>query len=60
MAGKPITWLRKQRPQALLPLGIAVVLVALALADRSLLGLEPPMLAVIAAVFAATSSIYMQ
>ena len=59
MALKPIAWLREQRPQALLLLGIAVVFVAMALADRSVLGLDPPMLAVLAAVFAATSSIYM-
>ena len=56
---KPIAWLTNLRPQSLLLLGLAVVLVGFALADRSLLGLETPMLAVLAAVFAAVSSVYL-
>lgn len=57
---KPIEWLRNQRPQVLLLLGLAAIFVGFALADRSIFGLEPPMLAVLAAVFAATSSIYLR
>lgn len=57
---KPIEWLRNQRLQVLLLLGLATIFVGFALADRSILGLEPPMLAVLAAVFAATSSIYLR
>lgn len=52
---KPISWLTDLRPQAQLLLGLAVVFVGFALAGRTLLGLEPPMLAVLAAVFAAVS-----
>lgn len=55
-----IEWMRKLRPQALVLLGLAVIFVGLALADMSILGLEPPMLAVLAAVFAASSSVYLK
>ena len=56
---KPIEWLRNQRLEGPLLLGLAAISVGFALADRSVLGFEPPMLAVLAAVFAATSSIYL-
>lgn len=55
---KLIAWMKDLQPPTLLLLGLAVIFVGFALADRSILGLEPSMLAILAAVFAAVSSVY--
>lgn len=49
-------WLRSQQPVAVVLWALAIVCVGLALANMSLLGIEPLMLAVLATVFAATAS----
>lgn len=52
------TWLRSGKPQLVVLWGLSVLFVALALADVVVLGLDPAMLAVLAAVFAAVTSAY--
>lgn len=55
----PLARLQAVKPQALLLLFTAAVFVGVALDGRSILGLDPPMLAVLAAVFGAAASAYL-
>jgi len=55
----PLARLQAVKPQALILLFAAAVFVGVALAGRSFLGLDPPMQAVLAAVFAAAASAYL-
>lgn len=54
----PLDWLHAQHPAALVLWTLALLLVAFALADTPLLGLDPATLAILAAVFAALTATY--